>query len=293
MTGYRTFLSHRRGMHMGETDNSGVRGLERGLAVLQFLNFQDNARVAEIARGTRLPRTTAIRSLQTLVRLGFVARVADERRYRLTIRVRELADGYDDESWVTDVARPHVQALGAKLVFPVLLATPLGSSMLWRVSTDRESPAAMRRYTTGLRTALIESASGYAYLACCSADQRRAALDVVATLRQFAGRGSLDLAKIERDVARVRQRGFVILTRPLGKETALSLPVMANRRYLASLTVRYPRGAFTDADAARRFVPQMRAVAGSIGREFEELAQAGRRMRSVEARKRGARTTRP
>jgi len=255
-------------------DAESLRGLERGLAVLEFLNLKDNQSVAAIARGVHLPRTTVIRILATLRRLGFVTRDRDSRGYRLAIRVRALADGYDDESWVADVARPRVEALGAQLLFPVLLATPFGSSMLWRVATDRDSPLAVHRYGIGLRTPLTESATGYVYLACCTAAQRAAALDVVATLRQYAGRGVFQRERIERDVARVRERGYAVLTRPLGRETALSVPVLASGRYLASLAVRYPRGAFSEAEALRRFLAPLRATAEAVGREF---AQAGRR----------------
>lgn len=259
----------------GRSEQDGLRGLERGLSVLEFLNLRDNQSVAAIARGVGLPRTTVIRILATLQRLGFVTRDRDRRGYRLAIRVRALADGYDDESWVADIARPRVERLGAELVFPVLLATPLGSSMLWRVATDRDSPLAVHRYGVGLRTPLTESATGYVYLAWCSAAQRAAALDVVATLSQYARRGVFQRERIERDVARVRARGHALLTRPLGRETALSVPVLAGGSYLASLAVRYPRGAFGEGEAVKRFLAPLRTTAEAIGREFAQAA--GRR----------------
>ena len=259
--------------------DDSLRGLERGLAVLEYLNVHDNASVAEVVRGVALPRTTVFRILAVLERLDFVARSGDRGRYRLAIRVRELADGYDDESWVADIARPRVQALGDELLFPVLLATPMGSTMLWRVATDRSSALAVRRYHIGLRTALTESATGHVYLAACTARQRAAVLDLVGTLREYSARRTFDRRRIEAAVERVRQQGYSVFTRPLGRETALAVPVLANGSYLASLAVRYPRGAFGEDEARRRFLAPLRATAASIGREF--AAQAGLRQVAV------------
>lgn len=248
--------------------DDNLRGLERGLAVLEFLNVHDNASVAEVVRGVDLPRTTVFRILAALERLEFVARSGERGRYRLAIRVRELADGYDDESWVADIARPRVQALGDELLYPVLLATPSGSKMLWRVATDRTSALAVRRYHIGLRTVLTESATGLVYLASCTAPQRAAVLDLVATLREYHARRAFDRKRIEAEVAQVQKQGFSIFTRTLARETAFAVPVLAHSGYLASLAVRYPRGAFSEAEARKRFFAPMRTTAAEIGQAF-------------------------
>jgi len=71
----------------------------RGLDALTVLNLRDGATVSEVAHEIHLPRTTVYRILETLCNTGFVFRDAADDRYRLTILVRGLSEGFEDESW--------------------------------------------------------------------------------------------------------------------------------------------------------------------------------------------------
>ena len=57
--------------------------------------------------------------------------------------------------------------LGRELVYPLALATPFGTSMIIRDSTDFDSPLATTRYGQGTLLPLLKSASGKAYIAHC------------------------------------------------------------------------------------------------------------------------------
>ena len=81
-----------------------IRALMRGLDALTILNLRDGATVSEVVQEIRLPRTTVYRILQTLCDAGFVYRDPVDDRYRLTVLVRGLSDGFDDEHWVTQIA---------------------------------------------------------------------------------------------------------------------------------------------------------------------------------------------
>lgn len=78
-----------------------VRGLSRGLALLNVLNRVDGgATVARLAELTKLHRTTVQRLLETLHAEGYVRRSKSDDRYCLNLRVRELSEGYRDEQWI-------------------------------------------------------------------------------------------------------------------------------------------------------------------------------------------------
>jgi IclR family mhp operon transcriptional activator len=102
-----------------------IRALIRGLDALTVLNLRNGATVSEVAHEIHLPRTTVYRILETLCNAGFVFRDAADDRYRLTIRVRSLSDGFDDEAWVTQIAKPLIEDLGREIVWPVSIATML------------------------------------------------------------------------------------------------------------------------------------------------------------------------
>ena len=114
-----------------------IRALIRGLDALTVLNLRNGATVSEIAQEIRLPRTTTYRILETLSHAGYVFRDPADDRYRLTIMVRGLSDGFDDEAWVTQIARPHLNELTKDLVWPVAIASLSGTSMMVRESTTR------------------------------------------------------------------------------------------------------------------------------------------------------------
>ena len=112
----------------------------RGLDALTVLNLRDGATVSEVAQEIHLPRTTVYRILETLCNAGFVFRDAADDRYRLTILVRALSDGFDDEAWVTQIAKPFINDLCHEIVWPVSIATwanptrcPLASATMMAV----------------------------------------------------------------------------------------------------------------------------------------------------------------
>jgi IclR family mhp operon transcriptional activator len=71
-----------------------IRALKRGLDALTVLNLRNGATVTEVAQEIHLPRTTVYRILETLCNAGFVVRDGTDDRYRLTIMVRALSDGW-------------------------------------------------------------------------------------------------------------------------------------------------------------------------------------------------------
>src|SRR6202453_2849610 len=126
-----------------------IRALMRGLDALTALNTRDRATASEIAHEIRLPRTTVSRNLETLCSAVFVFRDESDDRYRLTIMVRSLSEGFDDEAWVSRIAKPLIEELGRELVWPVSIATLSGTTLVVRETTDHSSPLATDRYSAG------------------------------------------------------------------------------------------------------------------------------------------------
>lgn len=243
-----------------------IHGLEKGLDVLAFVNTRNEVSVAEVVRACELPRTTALRVLETLRLSGYLERVGEKKKYRLTIKVRTLAGGFDDESWLSEVARPHIQALGRKVVWPVLLATPRGSVMVVRENTDFESPLALVRWTTGTLIPLEESATGLCYLANCTPDTRRFLLELISLHPYSSDWGGREMT--EQRLQEVERNGYALYARKHHKEVGLSVPVFDQGRYLASLTVRYIYGSLTITQMLEKNLTLMQEAAEKIGAEF-------------------------
>ena len=155
-----------------------IRALMRGLDALTVLNLRDGATVSEVAHEIRLPRTTVYRILETLCNAGFVFRDDSDDRYRLTIMVRALSGGFDDEAWVTQIAKPLIDDFGREIVWPVSVESLSGTNMIVR-ETD-SSPLAIERYPPGFGCRCWRSAGGRVYLSFSPPAQRDALIDILA-----------------------------------------------------------------------------------------------------------------
>lgn len=256
-----------------------IRALIRGLDALTVLNARDGASVSEIAQEIRLPRTTVYRILETLSAAGFVFRDASDDRYRLTVMVRSLSSGFDDDAWVSRIARPAIAELGREIIWPVSLETQLGTSMIVREANA--SPLATERYAAGHRLPMLPTAGGRLYLSLCPAPQREALIDILARSKREEDRlARAPRPELKRMLGEIRSQGWCATTRTrrLIEEIALSVPVMCEDRMLAALTVRFTASAVPQKAGIERFLPKLRQCAARIGHAFvEQQAEAQRK----------------
>ena len=261
-----------------------IRALTRGLEALTVLNLRDGATVSEVAREIRLPRTTAYRVLETLCDAGFIFRDAASERYRLTILVRNLSAGFDEEEWV-QTARSHVFELGESLVWPLYIATLCGTQLMVRESTDHLSPLSIERYSAGMQLPLLTTAAGRVYLACCAGEQRSALLEVLDRSQPQGDRLGRD-HELSRLLAESCTQGYATAVRNRGtlEELSIAVPVALQNHDLAVLAVRFAAPAVPLNTGLARFLPKLRHCAAKIGITYSQAvaaAQTGARSGST------------
>jgi IclR family mhp operon transcriptional activator len=249
-----------------------IRALIRGLDALTVLNLRNGATVSEVAQEIRLPRTTTYRILETLSHAGFVYRDANDDRYRLTIMVRGLSDGYDDEAWVTQIARPYIHELGKDIIWPVAVASLSGTSMMVRESTDHRSPLAVERCPAGFRVPLLASSSGRVYLAFSTPTHRDSLLDILARSNREEDAPARNRPEIMKMLNDTRMQGYASAVRPrrVSDEISIAVPIMADDRVLAAVTIRFSGTAVPLKLAVERFLPKLRDTAQKIRETFIE-----------------------
>lgn len=249
-----------------------IRALMRGLDALAVLNLQNGATVSEVAAEIRLPRTTTYRILETLCTAGYVFRDPADDRYRLTIMVRGLADGFDDEAWVTQIAKGYIYELCRDIVWPVAIATLSGTTMMVRETTDHRSPLAVERYTAGFRVPILVSASGRSYLAFCPQQQRETILEILARSAKEEDKLARNRGELNRILAEVRTQGYAtaVRARRVSDEVSLGVPIQLEDRVLACIAVRFSGTAVPLKTALDRFLPRLRDTAAKIRARFAE-----------------------
>ena len=249
-----------------------IRALIRGLDALTVLNLRNGATVSEVAQEIKLPRTTTYRILETLSHAGYVYRDSNDDRYRLTIMVRGLSDGFDDEAWVTAIARPYINELGKEVVWPVAVASLSGTSMMVRESTDHRSPLAVERFSAGFRVPILTTAAGRVYLAFTHAQQRESLLEILSRSSREEDKLAKSRPEVQKILNEVRAQGYASAVRPrrVSDEISLSVPIMIEERVLACVTVRFSGSAVPLKMAVERFLPKLRETAQKIRQTFIE-----------------------
>jgi IclR family mhp operon transcriptional activator len=249
-----------------------IRALVRGLDALTMLNLRNGATVSEIAQQIRLPRTTTYRILETLSHAGYVYRDPADDRYRLTIMVHRLADGFDDDAWVTQIARPCIDDLGKEVLWPVAVASLSGTQMLVRETTDHRSPLAIERFSAGVRLPLLVTAAGRAHLAFCPSAQRESLLEILRRSTSEVDKLAHNRGELEKILDDTRARGYAsaVHTRRVSDEISMAVPIVLEDRVLAAVVVRFAETAVPLKIAVERFVPKLRDAAQRIRQTFTE-----------------------
>ena len=250
-----------------------IRALLRGLDSLRSLNAHNGVTVTEIAEETGLPRTTAYRILETLCVGGYAVRDPADDRYRPTILVRSLSEGFGDEPWVREIAKPQIEELCREIVWPIAVATLSGTNMLVRETTDKNSPLALERYSAGLRVPILGSAAGRVYLAFCPPEQCDTLIKILAHSDSPNDSLARESGLIERVLSDARQYGYAFHIRESHRETTVSVPIMSDGTILASLTMRYMTSALTPQQVVKDYVPRLKGTAKHISERFAIAAR--------------------
>jgi DNA-binding IclR family transcriptional regulator len=101
-----TFVSRTR-----QPSSRRIGSAERAIALLDVLAETSELGTNELARRTGMTPSTVSRQLGTLAASGLVERVPASGRYRLGLRIVQLANALLARLDVRAVARPHLEAL--------------------------------------------------------------------------------------------------------------------------------------------------------------------------------------
>ena len=247
-----------------------LRGLSRGLDVLRAINFSSRGRAtcAELSGATGIHRTTVRRILETLQAEGLVRPSESDDTYQLTLKVRELSEGFTDRERISSAATPVMGELMQAVVWPSDLSTPDGDSLLVRETTHRFSPLSFHRAMVGRRLPMLLTAAGRAYFCHCPKQEREQILEMIRSSDGAQAQLARDDRFVNALVRKVKADGFGTNTgewtveRKIG---ALAMPILDGKRVLGALNIVYLTSALTSAQAIERFSRPLKTAVDKIG----------------------------
>lgn len=250
-----------------------MRGVIRTLQVLRALNVRNGASVVELSRITRVSRGALYRVLETLRAAGYVRVDLSKHHYCLTLQVKELSEGFNDEDWVTQIARPAIQRLQRRLRWPIDLATFMDGAMWIRESTRPASPFTIDRGGVGCRVPVLISASGRAYLANCADSDRELIIRHVIAVRDAGYELAADASRLERLLATTRARGFGVREGEYAVESgAIAVPIRVEDRVAGCVTLTFNLKAIELRDVVAGCLPAIRRAADEIAEQLRRSA---------------------
>lgn len=247
------------------TSPSAIEPIERAFLLLEALNRHRTSTLTALAEATGLPKSTTARLLETLIALGYVTRVSRSIGYRITDRVLALAAGVRYIDHLVNAAVEPMSAFTARTGWPVYLGTISDALVFIRHSTAPESPMSFETSGYDLRFRIYESAVGLAYLAFCPAEERRSIIDAAETGKDGAKLSATQRALLNRRLAVVREHGYAFTRSAQSRRVnGMAVPIIRGQQVLGALTLRYPKRAMTEEQAAQRYAVELTALAREI-----------------------------
>lgn len=250
-----------------------IRSVTRSIAVLRAINRAGSLSMMDIAQQSKVPYPTACRIVQTLLYEGIIEREPTRKHYRPTAMVQSLSSGFQDHSRVAAVARPHIVALTKKHLWPLLVATRVGQSMMVRDSTHSLTSLSFNNYHPGDTFPLLECASGRAYMAFAEDEERAGILESIQelgteidphTLSLFTSGILLDEIRATGYAARGRNR----FTSTPGKTSSIAAPLFEHGVVCGALTLVFFASAMKMDEAIRRYAEDVVSTARHISEEL-------------------------
>ena len=250
-----------------------LRGLERGLQVLDALSISSGMTLRELHCNTNLPKPTLLRILATLEARGYVRRRIADGVWRRSARRSETGSL---QGLLLDVGSSVLDDLCLKLRWPSDLAVYDEGSMMIIETTRKKSPYFINWTGVGYRIPMLQTGLGRAWLSYCSDEERETILSDLRLSSSPFDRAANNAQLIDQLIAETRAQGYGtrvqgFTLRKIGEEKtdSFAVPVIARDRIVGCMNVTWLVSALDQNTAVSRYLGEVQAAAAKIGSEID------------------------
>jgi IclR family mhp operon transcriptional activator len=256
-------------------DPKVIKGLERGLLVLQALHMQPDSSLHGMHVVTGISKPSLLRILHTLTRAGLVTRRLGDGRYRVGATLSHAPSRRAHRDRIAEAAAPIMERLCEHVSWPSDLMVPAGDHLEIRETSRKRSPFLLQPGRIGLPVNWLWTGVGRAYLAHCPATERQRIIGLLAGSTKPEDRLAREPARLNVILAEVRARGYG--TRDAAHTggyyggpphadglLAMAVPLRDGPRVLGSINIIWLRTASTVEAFAARHLSDLQAAAAEI-----------------------------
>ena len=253
-----------------------IKGLERGLLVLQALQMQPDSSLHELHTVTGISKPSLLRILHTLAQAGLVTRRLADGRYRIGSTLSHAPPSRRaHRDRIAEAAAPVLERLCERVSWPSDLMVPAGDHMEIRETTRKRSPFLLQPERIGLPVNWLRTAVGRAYLAYCPAKERQRIVALLSSSTKLEDRLAREPVRLGAILAEVRARGYgtrdsVHVGGYYGGPPhadgllAIAVPLRDGPRVIGAINMLWLRPAFTVEAFAARHLSELQVAAAEI-----------------------------
>lgn len=243
-----------------------VEAFAKGLAVIAAFGHQRKMTLADVARQTNLPRAGVRRLLHTLVVLGMARQDGDT--FTLTPRVLQLGFSYLSSLSLREVAQPVIEKLSRKADEVVAISMLDGADVLY-IARAEVTSVLRRSLITGSRIPAFCTSMGRVLLAGLP-NEECSALLVHSERRQWTRTTVTDVAKLEREIEKVRAQGWSMVVEELELGAyGIAVPIYgANGSTIAAINLSTNLARHAPKALFKTFMPDLKAAADDISQHL-------------------------
>jgi IclR family pca regulon transcriptional regulator len=254
-----------------EDGRNVVSSLAKGLRILEaFSAERPELTLSEVAALAGLDPGTAFRMLNTLVMLGYLTRIPDSKRFRLTLKVVDLGLHAIARADLREIARPILRSIVGEVNEAASLGVLDGADVLY-VERVR---AGLTRIGVDIRIGTTIPASWSTIGEALLAYLPKAELDRVLAMTPGTGtfpHKPMNRAEIAERLANVREHGYALRDSYFGSGLrVLAAPVLDVDNYpLAAISVAVPQMQMSQEDFRARALAAVRRAATDIAKAVQ------------------------
>lgn len=254
-----------------------IRGLERGLRVLEILRTTATSSLQELHEATGISKPSLLRILATLGKHGLASRRLADGRYRYSdfSAIGRKRDRYDR---VAEAAVPVLDRLCQKVLWPSDLMVPAGDHMERRETSQAHSPFFPHRTDrnrVGQPVGWLLTGVGRAYLAFCPDVEKERILRGLRNSKKPEDQLARNPKRLEQILTETRARGCATRD-PIfsggsyggpprdDRLASIAVPLLGRRRVYGSLNILWIRLAFSVEQFAARHLADLQQAAREI-----------------------------
>jgi IclR family pca regulon transcriptional regulator len=259
-----------------KSDKNVVQSLAKGFQVLQaFTSDEPELVLADVARRSGLDKGTTFRLLNTLVLLGYIEKVDDTRRFRLTLKCLDIGFNAIARSDLRAQSRPILRGLVGELNEAASLGVLDGSDIVY---VERIQAGLVRLgvdVRIGSRAPVYSTAIGHAILAYMPKSTQIEALEAQPRPRRTETTIT-DLNALLRRLKQVKSLGYALSNQEnVSGLCVLAAPVLdLDGAPLAAISVAAPTMRLSANEFERVGVDPLLKAAGQLSRALQALGGA-------------------